>query len=135
MKISLRDGSCVGRVFTFGAVNCTAADWFRRKTVVEIFSQEKLARSWIAHEDRLFVVSLSVLQSVTQVSVTRRSLFCERAAKTVDEVVCVNRIAVGPTAIVAQVKCEFGGVVVYVPVFGESRVGSKCLGIVLNQAF
>src|SRR2546423_4533433 len=101
MKISLRDGSCIGRVFTFGAVNCTAADRFRRKTVVEIFSQEKLARSWIAHEDRLFVVSLSILQSVTQVSVTRRSLFCERTAKTVDEVVCVDRIPVGPTAIVA----------------------------------
>src|SRR5689334_14370827 len=121
---------CIGKILALCRIERAATKWFGWRVWIEVFSEQKLTRLWIAHEHALFVVGLPVFQIERHRSVLRSRLFFERASETVNKVVRVDRIAVGPATGVAQVESELGRVVVYVPAFGECRIGRECLRVV-----
>src|SRR6476659_5704153 len=93
---------CGCRIFTLRLIDGTAADGLLN-FIVEIFREQKIAGRGITHEDSAFVERLRVLNVVAHVSVPRGYLRRQHAAKTVDEVVGVDRIAVGPAAVMTQI--------------------------------
>ena len=98
----------IGKIFAFCRIDGAAAEWFRRRVLVEIFGQKKLTRFGIAHENALLIVGLRILEIRHQVGIARGRLFGEIAAETVNKIICVDRIAVGPASRVAQMKSKLG---------------------------
>src|SRR5215510_11423849 len=125
----------IGRVFAFCRIDRAAAERFWWRTLVEVFREQELTGFWIAHEDTGCVVSLCVLYIRRHVGIARGRLFRECASETVNKIVGVDRIAVGPATGSSQMESELGRIVVYVPAFGECRIGLECFGIVFNEAF
>src|ERR1043165_5092129 len=98
----------IRKVFALCRINRTAAERLSRKTLVKVFSQQELTRFRIAHKNSLLVVRLGVLDVGHQVSIARSCFFCEIAAESVNKIVCVNWIAVGPATVCPQVESELG---------------------------
>ena len=125
----------VWKIFVFSRIDWTAAEWLSGKTVVKISGNQELSCLRIAHKDALLVIGLSVPQIISKVRVARGGIFIKRTPETVNKVVRVDRIAVGPASILTQVKDELRRVVVDMPAFGECRIGSERFGVVLDETF
>ena len=79
------------------------------KIVVEVLGQKKLTRLRIAHKDRVVRYKPARTLCTSAREALREAVsFAKRAPETVNEIVGIDRIAVGPTAVAAQVKSEFG---------------------------
>src|SRR6185503_1634603 len=96
------------RVFTLRRIDGAATEWHGREFIVKVLREEELARLRVAHKNLLLVKRLRVFYVHWKISVTRSSFFSQRAPETVNEVVRIDRIAVGPATVVSQVKSEFG---------------------------
>src|SRR5215203_2852346 len=94
----------IGKVFSLDGINGTTANRFRRKTLIKVFGEQELPVVWIAYKYLLFVIGLRVFQIQSQGGIARGCLFSECAPKSINKIISVDWIAVGPTAILPQVK-------------------------------